>query len=135
MFRSLLALALLFHAAAVVAQLPRLKVSPNHRFLVKQDGSPFFYLGDTAWELFHRLNREDTAIYLEDRAKKGFTVIEAVALAEFGGLVEPNAQGHLPLADNDPAKPQEDYFADVDWVVEKAASLGLGGPGPLLAPR
>jgi Protein of unknown function (DUF4038) len=32
---------------------PRLKVSPNGRFLVKEDGSPFFYLGDTAWELFH----------------------------------------------------------------------------------
>ena len=36
-----------------------LKVSENRRFLVGVDGSPFFYLGDTAWELFHRLNREE----------------------------------------------------------------------------
>jgi hypothetical protein len=35
-----------------------MRVSENHRFLVKEDGYPFFYLGDTAWELFHRLNRE-----------------------------------------------------------------------------
>ena len=32
--------------------LPRLKVSENHRFLVQEDGKPFFYLADTAWELF-----------------------------------------------------------------------------------
>ena len=44
---------------AVAAPLPRLKVSDNHRFLVTADGQPFFWLGDTTWELFHRLNRED----------------------------------------------------------------------------
>ena len=38
--------------------LPRLKVSDNKRFLVEENGKPFFYLGDTAWELFHRLTRE-----------------------------------------------------------------------------
>lgn len=38
---------------------PRLKVSDDKRFLVTADGKPFFYLGDTAWELFHRLTRED----------------------------------------------------------------------------
>jgi len=37
----------------------RLKINDNKRFIVKVDGSPFFYLGDTAWELFHRLNREE----------------------------------------------------------------------------
>ena len=47
---------------------PRLKVSENHRFLVYEDGRPFFYLGDTAWELFHRLNREEADRYLENRA-------------------------------------------------------------------
>ncbi len=37
-----------------------LKVSDNGRYLVKADGSPFFWLGDTAWELFHRLDRDET---------------------------------------------------------------------------
>ena len=36
-----------------------LKVSDNRRFLVHEDGSPFFYLGDTAWELFHRLTLDE----------------------------------------------------------------------------
>src|SRR4026208_402762 len=83
----------------------RLKVSENKRFLVKADGKPFFWLGDTAWELFHRLNREDADRYLDDRARQGFTVLQAVALAELDGLNDPNAYGHRPLIENDPMRP------------------------------
>src|SRR4030042_1042358 len=50
----------------------RLKVSENKRFIVHEDGTPFFYLGDTAWELFHRLGREEAEKYLEIRRKQGF---------------------------------------------------------------
>ena len=103
----------------------KLAVSDNRRFLVYEDGAPFFYLGDTAWELFHRLDREETEFYLQDRAAKRFTVIQAVVLAEYEGLTAPNAYGHLPLIDNDPARPSEAYFAHVDAVVARAEALGL----------
>src|SRR5262249_34998978 len=82
-------LGLLFIAGTVAvaaAPSPRLKVSENHRFLVYENGLPFFYLGDTAWELFHRLNREEAERYLRNRAAKQFTVIQAVVLAELDGL-------------------------------------------------
>lgn len=101
------------------------KVSPNHRYLLDQYGKPFFYLGDTAWELLHRLDRAETEDYLKDRAKKGFTVLQAVILAEYGGLTESNREGQLPLEKNDPTKPNEAYFRHVDWVVERANRLGL----------
>jgi hypothetical protein len=122
-------------------------VSPNHRYLVKPDGSPFFYLADTAWELFHRLSRSEADHYLQDRAAKSFTVIQAVVLAELDGLNTPNPAGHRPLIDNDPTRPNEAYFDDVDWIVNRAAELGLfigmlptwgdkwhkdGGIGPLV---
>jgi hypothetical protein len=120
----------LFMAAVLVsptlmAQKHVLKVSPNKRYLVKADGSPFFYLGDTAWELFHRLNREEADRYLKNRADKGYTVIQAVVLAELNGLRDPNPYGHLPLIDEDPAKPNEEYFKHVDYIVNKAEELGL----------
>ena len=102
-----------------------LKVSENNRFLVFGDGTPFFYLGDTGWELFHRLNKADTEKYLENRRAKGFTVIQAVALAELDGLNTPNAEGNKPLIDNNPLKPNEAYFAHVDWVIRKAEEKGL----------
>lgn len=102
-----------------------LQVSANHRFLQYEDGRPFFYLADTAWELFHRLTREEADLYLADRAGKGFTAIQAVALAEFDGLNTPNAYGHRPLVENDPARPNEPYWQHVDYIVRKANSLGL----------
>jgi Protein of unknown function (DUF4038)/Putative collagen-binding domain of a collagenase len=105
--------------------LPRLKVSENRRFLVSADGRPFFWLADTAWELFHRLDREQADRYLRNRAERRFTVIQAVALAELDGLQTPNPYGARPLLDNDPAKPDDKYFAHVDWIVAKANALGL----------
>jgi hypothetical protein len=124
-------LVVLFSAMPVFAELPALKVSDNHRFIVTADGKPFFWLGDTAWELFHRLNREEADRYLENRAKKGFTVVQAVAIAELDGHSDPNAYGHLPLTDMDPARPaikdgpDNDYWDHVDYVVNKANSLGI----------
>ena len=65
--------------AAESHSFPRLKVSDNKHFLVSEDGRPFFYLGDTAWELFHRLNRQEADRYLSNRAAKGFTVIQGTS--------------------------------------------------------
>jgi hypothetical protein len=101
------------------------KVSDKGHYLLDQNGKPFFWLGDTAWELFHRLNREEATDYLKDRADKKFTVIQAVVLAEQGGLDVPNPYGHLPLKDKNPAKPVEDYFQHVDFIIRKADELGL----------
>lgn len=117
-------------ASGVSAETPRprapaLKVSENGHFLTHGDGRPFFYLADTAWELLHRLNREDAEAYLQRRADQGFTVIQTVVLAELDGLNVPNAYGDLPLKDRDPLQPNERYFEHVDWVVNKAESLGL----------
>jgi hypothetical protein len=105
--------------------LSQLKVSSNKRFLQTSDGKPFFWLGDTAWELFHRLTREEATMYLKNRADKEFTVIQAVVLAEANGLDAPNAYGETPLENNDPTKPRDAYFQHVDFIIHKAAELGL----------
>ncbi len=103
----------------------RLIVSENKRFLQFEDGTPFFYLGDTGWEFFHRLSYREAETYLENRRQKGFTVIQAVILAELDGLNTPNRNGDRPLIDNDPARPNEDYFAFVDSMIRLAASKGI----------
>jgi len=102
-----------------------LRVSENQRYLQHHDGTPFFWLGDTAWELFHRLDREEADTYLKNRADKGFTIIQAVVLAELDGLNTPNPYGETPLLNNDPTQPNEAYFKHVDYIVDKAESLGL----------
>jgi hypothetical protein len=108
-----------------MTRLPRLQVSSNHRFIITETGDPFFWLGDTAWELFHRLNREEAERYFANRQANRFTVIQAVALAEFDGLNTANAYGERPLLDNDPTRPNEAYFVYVDEVVQMAARHDL----------
>ncbi len=105
--------------------LPRLHVSANQRFLVTTTGAPFFWLGDTAWELFHRLTREEAAFYFAARQRQRFNLIQAVALAEFDGLNTPNVYGDHALHDNDPNRPNEAYFAYVDELVALAADHNL----------
>jgi hypothetical protein len=105
--------------------LSRIQISPNRRFLVKESGEPFFWLGDTAWELFHRLNRAEAEQYLAVRRQQGFNVIQAVILAELDGLHTPNAYGHLPLLGDDPARPNPFYFRYVDEIIRLAAEKGL----------
>ncbi|MEO7319928.1 MAG: glycoside hydrolase family 140 protein [Chthoniobacteraceae bacterium] len=128
---SLALAAFLFPWSAAFAATPQLKISDNKRFLVTETGAPFFWLGDTAWELFHRLNREEAARFLEQRAKLGFNVVQAVAIAELDGHSVPNTYGFLPLTDLDPARPavqdgpDNDYWDHVDYIVEKANALGI----------
>lgn len=125
-------LALLCFSCTTEAQnLPRLQVSADGHYLQTIDGKPFFYLGDTAWELFHRLNREEALHYLKNRASKGFNVVQAVALAEVDGVDIPNAYGHKPLIERNPASPDckkgasNDYWDHVDFIVSNANKMGL----------
>lgn len=99
-------------------------ISANHQYLLK-NGKPFYWLGDTGWELFHRLTKEEANEYLKKRAEQGFTVIQAVVLAELDGLHTPNANGDKPLINDDPTKPNEAYFDQVDYVVDKANEYNL----------
>lgn len=120
--RTAAAMALL---GAGTAQAAPLQISDNQRHFVDTHGEPYLYLADTAWSLMHKLDREQTDYYLENRASKGFTVIQAVILAELNAMRKPNAYGELPLIDLDPTRPNEAYFEHIDYVVKKAGEWGL----------
>ena len=53
----------------------QLKASPDGHFLQYSDGTPFFYLADTAWMLFNKLTEDEARALFKDRAAKGFTVV------------------------------------------------------------
>jgi hypothetical protein len=103
-------------------------VSSNGRCFVDQDGKPWFYFGDTAWLMFQRLDDAETEEYLQDRAGKGFTVVQAYVIRGLG-LQHPdgptNLLGQVPFIDRDPARPNEGFFRKVDRVVQRANGLGL----------
>jgi len=105
------------------------KLNVQGRYLAWENGEPFFYLGDTAWEMFHALSREETEHYFAERSRQGFTAVQVVALAEFEGVTTPNYYGRLPLGLKDgvpdPTCPDTDgeysYWDHVDFTVEVAA--------------
>ena len=104
--------------------LPPLSLSADGPHLMQGD-HPFFWLGGTAWELLHRTTLDEARIYLDDRAAKGFNVVQTVVLAEENGLRAPSSNGELPLIDEDPTQPNERYFAYVDTILREAAQRGM----------
>jgi hypothetical protein len=104
----------------------RIVVSTNHRFLQYSDGKPFFWLGDTGWLLFKKLDRAEAERYLEDRRGKGFNVIQVMALHS---AADKNTYGVPALVDGNPARPNltpaYSYWDHVDWIVDRAAEKGI----------
>ena len=109
-----------------------ISVSKNGHYLLKGN-APFFWLADTAWELFHRLNREEANKYLQTRSNQGFNAFQAVILPELEGFKLPNAYGDFPLVNEDISQlnvtdgndikndEQYDYFDHVEWILKKAS--------------
>lgn len=116
----------------------RLKVSENGHYFKKEDDTPFFWLGDTGWEMLHRLSREEIDRYLEDRSKKGFNVIQTVVISEFiKSDKETNFYGDSVLINDDPLRPnvtrgsnpansnEYDFWDHIDYAVATAEKKSL----------
>jgi len=121
-------------------------LSTGGHFLVYEDGTPFFYLGDTNWEFLVRARREDARELIENRAQKGFTVMQTVItgiylnqgeLESGNKILKANVYGDHPFAGDDVTRPlvtpghdpeepeQYDYWDHVDYIIETAAEHGI----------
>lgn len=58
----------------------RLIVSDNQRFLQHEDGAPFFWLGETAWLMPQRLNREEVSHYFQKAHEADYNVVQVQVL-------------------------------------------------------
>lgn len=100
-----------------------LKVSGDGRHFCCGE-EPFFFLGDTAWLLFHQLTPEESYLYLKNRKELGYNVI----LADFIHTADQkNRAGDSALVSGNPARPDTEgnFWNHVDAVVEMARKLGL----------
>ena len=123
------------NSVTVKESTPKLMVSENKRFLETEKGNPFFWMGDTGWMLFAKLNREEAEIYFEDRRQKGFNVIQVMVLHNI--LKEVNAYGDSALINHNVATPlttpgnspdnaeQYDYWDHVDYIIKSAREKGI----------
>ena len=107
-------------AAAPDAGLQKLQVSSNGRFLVQEDGSPFFWLNDTAWFL-PKVSNADISYYLADRAEKGFTSV--MVASKYHSDILYNGAGAFVNDDTD--TPNATFWQHMDFILTEAEGYGL----------
>jgi hypothetical protein len=104
-----------------------LKVSENRRFLQHENGTPFFWLGETAWLLPSRSKQDEASYLIGEAAKNGFNVIQISVLH---GLSDMNEYGYYALPsgfefENIDRTGEYNYWKHVDYIVERARQSGI----------
>lgn len=114
-----------------------LRVSDSKRHLAYQDGSPFLWMGDTGWMALGRSSPQEWESYVDDRADKGFTVIQCHA-TQFSAQ-DTTITKTEPLK---AGKPNAEYFKDLEYKIAYAnqkgivimlVGLGVSGKGHYIA--
>lgn len=99
-----------------------IRIAPDGRSFVDSKGSPWFFLGDTQWELFRMFSPLDARAMLETRKSQGVNVFLVMlnGVPEGGNLGLP---GSRPWVDGNVDAIDESYFAHVDSIVDVCAEL------------
>ena len=105
----------------------RLTVTPNHRYLQHQDGTPFFWLGNTAWLLPERLNRDEVEFYLTRERQQGYNVEQIQVL---NAIPTFNVYGQASCDERFDFAPftqsgSYGYWHHLDYIVDMAAANGI----------
>jgi len=96
------------------AQMQKLKIADNNRFLAKEDGKTFVWIGDTNW-FFAKLSPATIDSILDTRSAQGFTVM-------FVSCREELYNGKGPGNINDP---NEAWWSYLDEYIAKCEQRGL----------
>ena len=100
------------------------QASANGRYFESADGEPFFWLGDTQWQLARDFTLDDVESIVRRRKQQGFNVL-LVMLTGVGDGTRANVNGHTPWLAHDPATPNEAYFRHVDDALHIAENAGM----------
>jgi hypothetical protein len=121
-------------SAQIKGALPQIKVSKNQHYFVTGNEKPFFWLGDTGWLTFGKLDREGVEKYFKDRKEKGFNVVQVMVLHNLNVV---NVYGDAALIKDDISKPltttgndfnnaaEYDYWDHVDYTLKVAEKNGI----------
>lgn len=105
----------------------RLKVSDNCRYLVHENGTPFFWLGNTAWLISERLNRDEVEFYLNKEREAGYNVEQIQVL---NGVPTFDIYGHQANEDSFDFDKfthagEYGYWEHLDYIVGMAETNGI----------
>lgn len=98
--------------------------------LAHADGTPFFWLACTAWNGPLKSTEHDWKLYLEDRAKNGFSVIQVV-MTQFRGA-DKNRLGQVAFEGSGRISLNVDFFKFMDQKIDQINEHGLVAAPALL---
>ena len=113
-----------------------LRVGNTKRYLTYADGTPFLWMGDTGWLAIRQSTLAEWKAYVDDRATKGFTIIQA-HLTQYA-LVDSVLRDFCPIKAE---LPNPDYFKELEakigyanqkGIVLMLVGLGVSGKGPYI---
>jgi len=105
----------------------KLMVSENHRYLQHDNGTPFFWLGDTGWLLPERLNREESDYYLNECSKRGYNVVQVQtvnAVPSFNSYGQQSMPEGFNFTGID-KKGVYGYWDHMDYIIKSAEKNGI----------
>lgn len=104
-----------------------LRVSDDSLYFVHDDGTPFFYLADTMWEIMWKGTMPDIRTVVSDRRAKKFSALQVCAISHqmIGQHGMRNQNWENSFLDFDPCKPNPAYYRFVDSVVTLANDSGM----------
>ncbi len=100
-----------------------LRVAAGGRHLEHADGTPFFWLGDTAWNGVIRGDDANWRRYLQTRARQRFSVIQFVCTDWRGDMEDP--AGERACASEDPFLVNPAFFQRLDRRIAMINEHGL----------
>jgi len=100
-----------------------LRVATNHRHLTHADGTPFLWIGDTAWAAPMNATMEDWQTYVRDRASKKFTILQVFPASDWAGTND--WQGNAPFVGEGLARINPAYWQQYERKVQFANEQGL----------
>jgi hypothetical protein len=98
--------------------------APDRLHLAHADGTPFFYLADTAWNGALLSTDADWATYLDDRVARGFTAIQLITHAPWTAALA-NAEGLTAFEGDDPARVRPEFFDRIDRRIAEVNARGM----------
>ena len=105
----------------------KLAVSENHRYLQHENGTPFFWLGDTGWLLPERLDRDEAEFYLNECSKNGYNVVQVQTINDVPAY---NIYGQSSMPEgfdfkNINKKGLYSYWDHMDYIIKMAEKKGI----------
>lgn len=101
-----------------------LRLSDNRRYLIHADGTPFLWIGDTAWNGPLRATPDEWAYYLRERVRQKFTAVQWVATQ---WLASPTGdiRGELAYTGIERIVINPSFFQRLDQQIEATTRAGL----------